>query len=155
MTTNVDMKFNFAAPPARVWRALTDPAVVASCLPGGELLAVQDDRSFRGALEVSLGPFSVRFEGDARFEVLDEPNGHAVLRVEAVESRRRAEGTMRMRSRVAAENGGTSVDVHQRLALTGPLGRFVPPGLLAEAARHALTRFESGLHRALADGLAG
>lgn len=155
MSAEVRATFSFPAPPTRVWAALTDPVVVASCLPGGELLEVTGERSFRGAVGVTIGPFGARFEGEARFEELDETAGRAVLSVEAEETRGRAEGTMRMRSRVIPSDGGTTVEIHQALSLDGPLGQFVPPGLLAEVARHVLARFESRIHDVLAPRDAG
>lgn len=138
-----------------MWDALTDPAVVASCLPGGELLEVLDERSFRGAMGVSLGLLRVRFEGTARFERLDRGDWRAVLRADARETRGRAAGSMRMGSRLDARGDVTDVEVHQTLELHGPLGRFVPPPVLAEAARYALGRFGEALRRRLESDASG
>lgn len=151
MSTEIRARLQFAAPPERVWRALTDPLVVASCLPGGELLEALGPDAFRGALIVPLGPFRVRFEGVGRFAELDRDAGRAVLVAEASETRGRARAGMRMRSRLAPTDAGTAVDIRQELELHGPLGRFVPGAVLGEAARYALGRFESSLRRVLAE----
>jgi carbon monoxide dehydrogenase subunit G len=112
---------------------------------------VLDERSFRGAIGVSLGPFRVRFEGTARFERLDREDWRAVLHADAEETHGRAAGSMRMGSRLEARDGVTDVTVRQTLELHGSLGRFVPPPVLAEAARYALGRFGDSLRRRLED----
>ena len=138
-----------------MWEALTDPRVVAACLPGGELLEVVDERSFRGAIGVSLGLLRVRFEGRAWFDELDAHAGRAVLHAEAAETRGRAAGSMRMRSRLEERGDGTDVLIRQTLELHGPLGRLVPGPVLGEAARYALGRFGESLRRQLAEESAG
>lgn len=155
MSTEVRARIRFAAPPERVWRALTNPSVVASCLPGGELVETLGPDAFRGALGVPLGPFRVRFEGVGRFVELDPDAGRAVLVAEATETRGRATAAMRMRSRLEPAGPGTQVEIRQQLELHGSLGRFVPGAVLAEAARYALGRFEESLRRVLAGASAG
>jgi carbon monoxide dehydrogenase subunit G len=116
---------------------------------------VLDERSFRGAIGVSLGPLRVRFEGTARFERLDREDWRAVLRADAEETHGRAAGSMRMGSRLEARDGVTDVNVRQTVELHGSLGRFVPPPVLAEAARYALGRFGDSLRVRLEDDVAG
>lgn len=108
-----------------------------------------DERSFRGAIGVSLGPLRVRFEGTARFERLDRDDWLAVLRADAEEMQGRAAGSMRMASRLDARGDTTDVAVQQTLELHGSLGRLVPSPVLAEAARYALVRFEESLRNRL------
>jgi carbon monoxide dehydrogenase subunit G len=155
LESEVNHEFSCPAPRERVWAALTDPRTVAACLPGGELLEVVDERSFRGAIGVSLGPLRVRFEGRAWYETLAPDDWRAVLRAEAAETRGRAAGSMRMRSRLEARGAETRVHVRQALELHGSLGRFVPPPVLAEAARYALGRFGASLRDRLASTSGG
>lgn len=144
--------FTCPAPRERVWTALTDPRIVAACLPGGELLEVIDEHAFRGAIGVSLGPFRVRFEGRAWYEALERDQWRAVLRADAAETRGRAAGSMHMRSRLEEREADTEVRIHQTLELHGSLGRFVPPPVLSEAARYALGRFGASLRARFAPG---
>lgn len=104
---------------------------------------------------MSLGLLWVRFEGTARFERLDRAGWRAVLRADAEETRGRAAGSMRMGSQLDARGDVTDVEVHQTLELHGSLGRFVPPRVLAEAARYALGRFGDSLCRRLESEAAG
>ncbi|MEJ1977476.1 MAG: SRPBCC domain-containing protein [Acetobacteraceae bacterium] len=57
-------RLRFQAPPAQVWAALRDPALIASCIPGASLTSVVDG-AITGEMLVSLGPVRARFAGEA------------------------------------------------------------------------------------------
>jgi uncharacterized protein len=43
-------------PPDVVWPLLSDPAVVASCIPGATLTKASEDGVYQGAIRVKFGP---------------------------------------------------------------------------------------------------
>jgi carbon-monoxide dehydrogenase small subunit len=47
-----------------VWKAVQDPALIASCVPGARLLSVENGR-IRGEMSAALGPIRTRFAGEA------------------------------------------------------------------------------------------
>lgn len=47
----------------RAWELVTDPQVVVACVPGAEIVSIDDDGTINGALSLSLGPSTTRFEG--------------------------------------------------------------------------------------------
>ena len=47
-----------------VWKAVQDPALIAACVPGARLIAIQDGR-IQGEMLAALGPIRARFKGDA------------------------------------------------------------------------------------------
>lgn len=53
----------FDAPRELVWQALLDPEVLARVLPGGEKLERTGENSFRGGLNVQVGPVKGQFQG--------------------------------------------------------------------------------------------
>ena len=55
--------YRFEAPPADVWEALNDPAVIASCLPGCESLEPLGDDRYRASLTVGVAAISGRYQG--------------------------------------------------------------------------------------------
>lgn len=93
------------SPPQRVWEVVSEPAEVVACIGGAELLRANEDGSYDGALVVRFGGLRVkfgarvelaldpalregrltatgrdgqqatRFRGDARFQVLPDPDG--------------------------------------------------------------------------------
>jgi len=66
-------------PPERAWEVLTDLALVAACLPGARLDAV-DGEEHTGRLQVRVGPVPACYTGAARFLERDAAARRAVLR---------------------------------------------------------------------------
>jgi hypothetical protein len=126
-----------------VWRFLTDPANVASCLPGARLLEVVDDRTFRGEVALKFGPFGLTFRGRARFTELDAERLSASLEAVASELHGWGDGEMRMRSRLSSGSGITRIDLEQCFRVTGRLSGVIATGLLTRAAEFVLFRFAS------------
>ena len=48
--------YEFSASPERVWQALTDPKVLAGCIPGCEGLEPQGNDEYQAQLTVGVGP---------------------------------------------------------------------------------------------------
>jgi aerobic carbon-monoxide dehydrogenase small subunit len=60
-------------PRETVWRAVCDPALIASCVPGARVTSVDGDR-IAGELVAALGPIEGRFTGEAT--VTYDPASH-------------------------------------------------------------------------------
>src|SRR5690242_752500 len=54
-----------AAPPEAVWPLLSDPAIVASCIPGATLTKA-DEGAYQGTMRVKFGPTVAQFRGEAK-----------------------------------------------------------------------------------------
>lgn len=67
-----------AAPRAKVWEGLNDPAVLAQCIPGCQSLERDGDNRFVAAAEVKIGPIGARFKGAVELSDLDAPNGYTI-----------------------------------------------------------------------------
>lgn len=134
-----------------VWRFLTDPENVASCLPGARLLEVVDDRTFRGEVALKFGLFGLTFRGLARFTELDVEEQSASLQAAASEIRGWGDGEMRMRSRLSSDAGRTRIHLEQCFRVTGRLSGVVATGLLTGAAEFVLSRFASCVRSQIED----
>jgi carbon monoxide dehydrogenase subunit G len=125
----IDERFTVDAPPAAVWAFLVDPRCVVSCVPGGELGPVLDDRTFDGAVRVAVGPLTLSYAGRVRLAEVDEP----ALRVKIVGRARERAGPgsarLTLESWLAAPpEGPTEVTALARLDVAGrivELGRGV------------------------------
>jgi carbon monoxide dehydrogenase subunit G len=51
---------------------LLDVPRIARCLPGAELTEIVDERTFKGTVNVKVGPVALTFGGTATFEEIDE-----------------------------------------------------------------------------------
>ena len=59
-------EITIASPPEAVWPLLSDPAVVASCIPGAMLTRAGDNGAYQGTMRVKFGPTVAQFRGEAK-----------------------------------------------------------------------------------------
>jgi carbon monoxide dehydrogenase subunit G len=62
----------------RVWAMLNDPAVLKSCIPGCEQLALNDNNEFQAVATIKIGPVKARWKGKVRLSDLDPPNSYRI-----------------------------------------------------------------------------
>ena len=65
----VSGSYTFDLPAQKVWEALTDPAVLASCIPGCSGLEAVGENQYQASLSVGVGP--VRGSYNAKVSILD------------------------------------------------------------------------------------
>jgi carbon-monoxide dehydrogenase small subunit len=76
-TEGLQQRLRFAQPAARVWQALQDPALLASCIPGAQLTLAEPGR-IEGHMLVALGPVRARFGGAATLSYDDAARSGSV-----------------------------------------------------------------------------
>ena len=62
------------APPAAVWDALNDPAVLKACIPGCESFERTGDNAYALVMSARIGPVAARFNGKMTMRDIDAPN---------------------------------------------------------------------------------
>lgn len=108
-----------------VWRAITDPKILAATLVGCERLERVAENQFEGLLKIKVGPVEGQFQGGVTLSELDPPSsyhmvikgqgpsgfveGHGSVRLEE------AEGVTTLHYDVEAQVGGRIAGVGQRL----------------------------------------
>jgi carbon monoxide dehydrogenase subunit G len=78
MAMTMTGELQLAAPKAKVWEKLNDPAVLKACIPGCEELEKSGDQGFRAVARMKVGPVSARFRGKVILSDLDPPNGYKI-----------------------------------------------------------------------------
>jgi carbon monoxide dehydrogenase subunit G len=134
-------KFSIAAPPDEVWPLMSDPVVVAACIPGAELTELTPDGAHRGKVTFKFGPTVAVFRGETRLTY-----DHAVKRclIEARGIDLKGASRARARFEVAATGSeATEVRMEGTFDVAGPLETFasaggvhVARGLFAEFAKN-------------------
>jgi carbon monoxide dehydrogenase subunit G len=115
-------RFQVAAPASAVWAFLIDPRRVVDCVPGGELLAVVDARTFDGCVRVAIGPFVFAYGGRIRIEEEDEVAWRVRLVGEAHERAGAETARLTLDSRLRPlPGGGTAVVALGRVDVAGRL----------------------------------
>lgn len=125
----VEERFVVGAPIERVWNALVDPRRVVACVPGGELEAVVDDRTFDGKVNMRLGPLALAYGGRVRLAEVDVAARRVTILGEAREGSGAGSARLTLESRVTPlVSGGAEVVAHARVDVSGrvlELGRGV------------------------------
>lgn len=66
------------APPAAVWDALNDPAVLKACIPGCESFERTGDNAYALVMSARIGPVAARFNGKMTMSDIDAPNAYTL-----------------------------------------------------------------------------
>src|SRR5678815_5534072 len=149
MAFKIEERFEVQAPVERVWKYLIDPKRVVECLPGAELLELQDERNFVGAIKVKVGPLSMSYKGNAKFTEVNE-QAHQVRMVgDAREVGGSGSTKVSMLSTVAPlPSGGAEVLVNADIDLVGKIVQF-GRGMIEEVSRQMFRQFSTCVRQQL------
>jgi uncharacterized protein len=116
--------FIVAAPASKVWAAITDPTIVAPCVPGCQGVTVISPTLYKAKVRVQLGMIRAEFNVDVELTTQDPPNelrsrsrGEEGGRASSIS----AENVLRL---VARSTGETEVSYDSEVSVVGRLGKF-------------------------------
>ena len=144
--TELKEKFVIPAPPDEVWPLMSDPAVVAACIPGAELTELTPDGAHRGKVTFKFGPTVAVFRGEARL-TYDHPVKRCLIEARGIDQK----GASRARARFELEARGadtTNVTLEGGFEIAGPLEMFASAGGV-HVARVLLAEFATNIARAI------
>jgi uncharacterized protein len=140
-------KFSIAAPPDDVWPLMSDPVVVAACIPGAELNELTPEGAHKGKVTFKFGPTVAVFRGEARL-TYDHPAKRCVIEARGIDQK----GASRTRGHfelAARGEANTDVTMEGSFEVAGPLETFASAGgvhvaraLFAEFAKNILNVIE-------------
>jgi carbon monoxide dehydrogenase subunit G len=149
MGMQIEKSFVVNAPFSAVWDFLTDPAKVASCLPGAAITEQIDDRSYAGTMTVKVGPVTAGYRGKMRFEKLDREAGEAEIVASGQETKGKGGADMRMKSRVVERAPNeTEVTVTSDVNVVGVLAQF-GRGMIQDVSDQLFQKFSTSMRREL------
>ncbi|MGE5513323.1 MAG: SRPBCC family protein [Bacteroidota bacterium] len=131
-----------------VWPLLSDPALVASCIPGATLSPDQGDGVWRGSVRVKFGPTVATFRGEATL-TYDHTAHRCTIEGRGIDQR----GASRaLASGVVTASGAdtTVLDIEGNFSVTGPLETFANAGGV-HVARALLAEFSANMARIVAE----
>jgi carbon monoxide dehydrogenase subunit G len=115
--------FRVAAPRERVFADITNPALMASCIPGCEAIEVISATTYRARILIEVGPIKARFNLIVEVTAQEPPT--RVLSVTRGEEGSRA-SILSAKSELTLESVdvGTEVKYASEVSVTGRLGKF-------------------------------
>src|SRR4029450_11378432 len=86
----IENEFTVPAPIDHVWAYLLDVERVAPCMPGAELTEVVDDTTWKGKVNMKLGPVSLSFAGTVTMQDRDDQAHRIVLAAQGMGQKRKS-----------------------------------------------------------------
>jgi uncharacterized protein len=148
-------EITIASPPDAVWPILSDPTVVASCIPGATLnpsgTKAGEDGKYQGTMRVKFGPTVAQFRGEARL-AYDHTARRCTIEGRGIDGRGASRANA---SGVAEVSGGaaTLLKVEGNFTVTGPLETFANAGGV-HLARAILAEFAENVSKLVAEQIA-
>lgn len=136
------------SPPEAVWPLLSDPALVASCIPGATLVKAGEDGAYQGTMRVRFGPTVATFRGEARL-AYDHAARRCTIEGRGIDGR----GASRANASGVVEASGeaaTVLKVEGNFTVTGPLETFANAGGV-HLARAILAEFAANMAKLIAE----
>lgn len=125
MAVRIEKSFEVKHPIETVWAMLSDPRKVVSCVPGAQITETIDERTFKGAIKVKVGPSVTEFKGDVKIERLDEAAHEIEIAGKGQDVRGKGGASMKMTGTLSAlADGGTHVRAVSEVTVVGILAQF-------------------------------
>ena len=138
----IENEFQVPASVDRAWSYLLDVERVALCAPGGDLTEVVDDDTWKGKINMKLGPIALSFAGTVTVAERDEANHRVVLKAQGQEQKGKgaANATVTSWLEPAGDDGMTTVKMQADITLTGTVAQL-SRGLLPDVSARLTNQF--------------
>ena len=144
----IENGFTVSAPIDDLWAYLLDVERIAPCLPGAELTETVDDRTWKGKVNMKLGPVSLSFAGTVHIEERDDAAHRVRLQAKGMEQKGKGAANASVTSWLEPEGDETSVKMVADIQLTGAVAQL-SRGLLPEVSRRLTAQFAECLHETI------
>jgi carbon monoxide dehydrogenase subunit G len=144
--TELKERFSIPMPPDEVWPLISDPAVVAACIPGAELTELTADGAHRGKVTFKFGPTVAVFRGETRL-AYDHSVKRCLIEARGIDQK----GASRARARFEVQARGadtTEITMEGGFEVAGPLEMFASAGGV-HVARALMTEFANNIARVI------
>ena len=150
----IENSFTVPQPVDALWTFLLDVERVARCMPGAELTETVNDHTWKGKVNVKLGPVSLSFAGTVTIEDRDDEAHRVVLSAKGMEQRGKGAANAKVTSWLEPIGTDTTVRMTSDLTLSGAVAQL-SRGLLPEVSKRLTKEFADCLEQTLSVGFTG
>jgi uncharacterized protein len=150
MAIKIEKSFQVPEPADQVWKVISDPRSVASCVPGAGITEAVDEKTYKGVIKIKLGASVTDYKGEAHIERLDDQAQEIEMIGKGQDVRGKGGATMKLTAKVRAlPEGGTEVATISELNVIGILAQM-GSRMIQEVANQIFEEFTKNLRRQLA-----
>lgn len=125
MALRIEKTFQVSQPIEKVWSLLSDPAKVATCVPGAQITEKVDDKTYKGSISVKVGPSVTDYKGEVQILRLDPQNHEIEIQGKGQDVRGRGSASMTMTGKLATlADGNTQVTSISEVSVVGILAQM-------------------------------
>ena len=145
---DIENEFTVKAPVDQLWAYLLDVERIAPCMPGAELTETIDERSWKGKVNMKLGPVSLSFAGTVAMEERDDEAHRVVLHAKGMEAKGKGAANAVVTSWLEPGAEDTVVKMKAEIQLTGSVAQL-SRGLLPEVSKRLTQQFADCLQETI------
>lgn len=144
----IEETFTVAAPIEKVWAVITNPALVAPCIPGCQGAETTGPNTYKSKIKVGLGPINVTFVLD--IELTEQRPPHFLAASTRGEEGGRLSSLSAQSTLVleAGADGATQVAYASEVSVVGRLGKF-GLGVMKKKAKTLGEEFAASLRKTI------
>ena len=143
---DLNHEFIVNVPVNDAWVILTDLERIAPCLPGAQLTEVEGD-TYRGQVQVKVGPIVAQFKGQASFVSRDDVAHRAMLKGEGRDTTGKGTASAIITAQLTSVTPtSTKCSVVTNLTISGKVAQF-GRGALADVSDKLLAQFSENLNQ--------
>ncbi len=125
MALKIEKTFQVPEPVEKVWAFLSDLRKVATCVPGAQITEQVDEKTYKGAIRVKVGPSVTDYNGEVQIVRLDSENRSIEILGKGQDVRGRGSASMKMTGELCAlDSGGTEVTSVSEIGVVGILAQM-------------------------------
>ena len=124
MALKIEKTFEVQEPIDKVWDFLSDPGKVATCVPGAHITEQVDEKTYKGAIKVKVGPSITDYTGEVQILRSDNMNHEIEILGKGQDVRGRGSASMKMTGKLRALTNGTEVTSVSEIGVVGILAQM-------------------------------
>jgi tripartite-type tricarboxylate transporter receptor subunit TctC/carbon monoxide dehydrogenase subunit G len=142
----IENRFEVPLSPAAAWTFLMDIESTVRCFPGAELVGKVDNDRYKGRMTMKLGPLTMVFLGDVRFEGNDAASRSGRMKATWTEAKGRGNAITVTRFGMQEAAGGSAVALHTDVQLAGQVAQYGRgAGMIAEICSQLISQFSENV----------
>lgn len=152
MAVTIEKKFEVPEPVEKVWAFLSDPRKVVTCLPGAQITEQVDERTYKGAISVKVGPSVSEYKGQVQIVRSDTAAHEIEIVGKGQDTRGKGSASMKMTGKLRQlESGGTEITSVSELSLAGIMAQL-GGRMVQEVSNIMFNQFTSNFRQKLQSG---